>query len=301
MTKNNLFKAVISAVLAVCVITAVFAGCKTTGDKENDKVDNSSPSAITGEINVISREEGSGTRDAFTELMDIVDENDVDNTAETAEITGSTSVMITTVKGNPRAIGYISLGSLSQDVKAVSLDGISPSVEAVKDGSYKLQRPFVIAYKDGKLSDVSQDFVSFIMSKTGQAIIEEEGYISVDAEADYKASNLSGTVTISGSTSVAPVMEVLADKYKELNPNVQIEIQQPGSGAGIEAAMQDTVEIAMSSRALKDDEAKALTPVQIALDGIAVIVNNENSIDNLTSQQIKSIFTGETTSWEEIK
>lgn len=301
MTKNNLFKAVISAVLAVCVISAVFAGCKTAGDKENDKVDNSNFSAITGEINVISREEGSGTRDAFTELMGIVDENDVDNTAETAEITGSTSVMITTVKGNPRAIGYISLGSLSQDVKAVSLDGISPSVEAVKDGSYKLQRPFVIAYKDGKLSEVSQDFVSFIMSKTGQAIIEEEGYISADAEADYKPSNLSGTVTISGSTSVAPVIEVIADKYKELNPNVQIEIQQPGSGAGIEAAMQDTVEIAMSSRALKDDEAKALTPVQIALDGIAVIVNNDNSIENLTSQQIKSIFTGETTSWEEVK
>lgn len=301
MTKNNLFKAVISAALAVCVIAAVFVGCKSANDNAKDDTSSSSPSAVTGEINVISREEGSGTRDAFTELMGIIDENDVDNTAETAEITGSTSVMITTVKGNPKAIGYISLGSLSQDVKAVSLDGISPSVDAVKDGSYKLQRPFVIAYKDGKLSDVSQDFVSFIMSKTGQAIIEEEGYISADAEADYKASNLSGTVTISGSTSVAPVMEVLADKYKELNPNVQIEIQQPGSGAGIEAAMQDTVEIAMSSRALKDDEAKSLTPVQIALDGIAVIVNNDNSIENLTSQQIKSIFTGETASWEEVK
>lgn len=301
MTRNNLFKAVISAMLAVCVISTVFVGCKTANDNEKDKSGNSSPSAITGEINVISREEGSGTRDAFTELMGIVDENDVDNTVETAEITSSTSVMITTVKGNPRAIGYISLGSLSEDVKAVSLDGTVPSVETVKDGSYKLQRPFVIAYKDGKLSDVSQDFVSFIMSKTGQTIIEEEGYIGVDAEADYKASNLSGTVTISGSTSVAPVMEVLADKYKELNPNVQIEIQQPGSGAGIEAAIQDTVEIAMSSRELKDDESKTLTPVQIALDGIAVIVNNENSIDNLTTQQIKSIFTGETASWEEIK
>lgn len=297
MTKNKIFKAAISAVLTVSVLTAAFAGCKAASDKSKD---DASSNAITGEISIVSREEGSGTRDAFTELMGIIDENDNDNTALSAEVTSSTSVMMTTVKGNKRAIGYVSLGSLSGDVKAVSLNGIEPTAETVKDGSYMLQRPFIIAYKDGKLSDAAQDFISYIMSRDGQAIIEEEGYISVGSDSDYSSSDISGTVTISGSTSVAPVIEVLADKYKELNPDVKLEIQQPGSGAGIEAAIQDTAEIAMSSRELKEEETKTLTPVQIALDGIAVIVNKSNSIDNLTSKQVKSIFTGETTLWEDV-
>lgn len=303
---NKTIKAVLSATIVICIITAIFAGCKIASDKDSTTTtaqsgETTAPASMTGAITVISREEGSGTRDAFTELMGIIDENDVDNTTASAEITSSTSVMMTTVEGNAKSIGYVSLGSLSDTVKAVSLDGVAPSVDTVKDGSYALQRPFVIAYKDGKLSEIAQDYVNFIMSKQGQAIIEEEGYISVGSETSYEASGMSGTVTLSGSTSVAPVMEVLADEYKKLNPDAVIEIQQPGSGAGIESAISDAVEIAMSSRDLKDDEAKTLTPVKIALDGIAVIVNKENSTDNLTKDQINAIFTGTTTSWEDVK
>lgn len=301
MTKEKLFKVVLSSALAVCIITAIFTGCKIAKDKSEDKNAGEISTSMTGNIAVISREDGSGTRDAFTELMEIVDENGNDITTQSAEITSSTAVMTATVKGNPKAIGYISLGSLTDDVKAVGIDGVKPSTDTVKDGSYVLQRPFIVAYKDDKISDVSKDFISFIMSKEGQEIISGEGYISVGSDVSYESKSLSGTVTISGSTSVAPVMNVLADKYKELNPNVKIEIQEPGSSAGIESAVQDAVEIAMSSRELKDDESASLTPVTIAKDGIAVIVNNENSTDNLTSQQIKSIFTGEATSWEEVK
>ncbi len=295
MTERKLlFKSVAAAVLIAFIMSAIFIGCASSGDDE------SADSAVTGTVFVISREDGSGTRDAFTELMGITDEDGNDNTVDSAEITSSTSVMMTTVMGNTRAIGYISLGSLSDDVKAVSIDGVEASADTVKDGSYSLQRPFIVAYKEEKLSDLAADFVSFIMSTDGQSIIDEDGYISVGSDYDYTPSGLTGTVTLSGSTSVAPVMNVLADEYKKLNSGVTIEIQEPGSSAGIESALSDAVDIAMSSRELEDDESETLTAVQIALDGIAVIVNNDNPIDNLTASQIKSIFTGEITRWEDV-
>ena len=255
---------------------------------------------VSGQITVISREEGSGTRDAFVELMGVTDENGNDITVDSAELTNSTSVVMSTVKGNKNAIGYISLGSLSSDVKAVGLDGVAPSTVTVKDGSYKLQRPFKIAYIDTKLTDIDKDFISFITSKQGEAIISKEGYISPEATQDYTKSGKKGTITIAGSTSVAPVMNVLADEYKKLNPDVKIEIQESGSSAGIESAMQGAVEIAMSSRELKDDESKTLKSQTIALDGIAVIVNSSNSLDTLTSKQVKNIFEGNVSTWEEV-
>lgn len=255
---------------------------------------------MSGQITVISREEGSGTRDAFVELMGVTDENGNDITADSAELTNSTSVVMSTVKGNKNAIGYVSLGSLSSDVKAVGLDGVAPSTATVKDGSYKLQRPFKIAYVDTKLTDIDKDFISFITSKQGEAIISKEGYISTEAKEDYTKSGKKGTITIAGSTSVAPVMNVLADEYKKLNPDVKIEIQESGSSAGIESAMQGAVEIAMSSRELKDDESKTLKSQTIALDGIAVIVNSSNSLDTLTSKQVKNIFEGNVSTWEEV-
>ena len=264
----------------------------------------SAVSAATGTINVCSREDGSGTRGAFVELFGIQEEVDgekIDMTTLDAIITNSTSVMMTTVAGNPTAIGYVSLGSLSDDVKAVSVDGIEPTVDNIKSGDYKIARPFNIAYKDGQLSEVAQDFEKFILSTEGQQIIEEEGYISVAGVESYTASNLSGKVTLAGSTSVSPVMEVLADKYKELNPNVTIEIQQSGSSAGISSAIEGVCDLGMSSRDLKDSEAAELKCVQIAMDGIVVIVNNENTITNLTSDQIKAIFTGEILDWAELQ
>lgn len=290
MTKET-GKKVLAVIGAAAIIGTVLAGCSAaSGEKEKDNAS----------ITVISREEGSGTRDAFVELMGIVDENDNDITIQTAEITNSTSVMTSTVAGNKSAIGYVSLGSLSEEVKALQLDGVEPSTQAVKSGEYKLQRPFNIAYINGSLSDTAKDFVSYIMSTDGAKIIDGEGYISTDTQTTYKASGKKGTVTLAGSTSVAPLMNVLADQYKALNPDVKIEIQESGSSAGIQSAIEGAVDIAMSSRDLKDDEAKTLQATQIALDGIAVIANKENSATNITSQQVKQVYTGEITSWSEI-
>lgn len=292
-------KAIVSVISVICVIAVavgVFAGCSS---KKSDS--NTSNSAQKGAITVISREEGSGTRDAFTELMGITDDSGNDATAQSAEITNSTSVMMSTVQGNKNAIGYVSLGSLSDSVKALKLDGAEASVETIKNGTYKLQRPFNIAYIDGSLSKEARDFIKFITSKEGEAIITKEGYIGIDATESYTASKMSGTVTLAGSTSVAPVMNVLADEYKKLNPGMKIEIQESGSSAGIESAMQGAVNIAMSSRELKNNEAAKLKSQKIALDGIAVIVNKENKLDNITSEQVKDIFLGNTTTWDAIK
>ena len=258
-------------------------------------------SAMSGTINVISREEGSGTRGAFVELMGVVDADDKDVTVDTAEITSSTSVMMTTVAGNPQAIGYSSLGSLNDQVKAIQVDGVDATVENVKAGTYSVSRPFNLLTKDG-LSDAAQDFVNFILSKEGQAVIADNDYITVDDNAaSYTASGVSGEITMEGSTSVAPVMEKLQEAYKALNPDVTFNMQQNGSGAGIETATAGTVDIGMSSRDLKDEEkVDGLTCTKIALDGIAVIVNNENPTTNLTTEQIGKIFKGEVTDWSEL-
>ena len=300
--KSMTKKITATALFGVLAVSA-FAGCGSANSSSNGLSDTGSDAAkfdASKTISVVTREEGSGTRDAFVELMGVTDENGNDITADSAELTNSTSVVMSTVKGNKNAIGYVSLGSLSSDVKAVGLDGVAPSTATVKDGSYKLQRPFKIAYVDTKLTDIDKDFISFITSKQGEAIISKEGYISTEAKEDYTKSGKKGTITIAGSTSVAPVMNVLADEYKKLNPDVKIEIQESGSSAGIESAMQGAVEIAMSSRELKDDESKTLKSQTIALDGIAVIVNSSNSLDTLTSKQVKNIFEGNVSTWEEV-
>lgn len=295
MTRKNIIISVISVICLIGVISLAMYGCTSKKENKNDR------STFSGQINVISREEGSGTRDAFVEIMGITDENGDDATSDMAELTNSTSVMMSTVKGNKNSIGYVSLGSLSSDVKAVKLDSVAPSTATVKDGSYKLQRPFKIAYIEANLTDLDKDFISFITSSQGEKIIGEEGYIAEASSLDYTASSLKGTITIAGSTSVAPVMNVLADEYKKLNPDVKIEIQESGSSAGIESAIGGAVEIAMSSRELKDDEAKTLKSQTIALDGIAVIVNSQNPADNLTSAQVKDIFSSNITDWSEVE
>ncbi|HHU22296.1 MAG TPA: phosphate ABC transporter substrate-binding protein [Clostridiales bacterium] len=277
-------KRIIGINLAVVLILTTLLGC---GRKEN-----------TG-ITVISREEGSGTRSAFAELMGILSDG-TDNTTQTAEITNSTSVMIATVEGNVNAIGYISLGSMNDSVKAVKVDGVEATAENIKNGSYPAARPFIVASKDN-LSRETRDFVDFILSTEGQKIIEEAGYISAAESGGYNGGGMRGRITLAGSTSVAPVMEVLAEAYRELNPDVEIEIQQTGSSAGMISAIEGVCDLGMASRRLKDSETEAgLTPIVIAMDGIAVIVNRKNSVDSLTGQQIKKIFTGEITDWSEI-
>ena len=277
-------KKVIGLILVFVMSFTALVGCGNGGD-------DSGSDAKGGEITVISREEGSGTRDGFTELMGIkVD--DKDNTTANAEISSSTSVVMSTVAGNVNAIGYISLGSLNDTVKAIKVDGVEATVENIKAGDYPIVRPFNVV-TGSELSDLAKDFITFIMSK--------EGYISnVDNPAEYVQQNgLTGRIVLAGSTSVAPVMEVLADAYKEMYSGVEIEIQQTGSGAGITSTIEGACDIGMASRDLKDEEtAKGVEQTQIALDGIAVIVNTENSVDDLSTEQIRSIFTGETTTWE---
>ena len=249
-------------------------------------------------ISVITREEGSGTRGAFVELLGIVDGDGNDNIVKTAEATNSTSVMMTTVAGNKNAIGYVSLGSLSSDVKAIKVDGAEPTVANIEAGTYKVARPFNLVYNDDKLSDVAADFVKFIMSSEGQAIVTKKGYISVKTSDSYKSSGLTGTVVLDGSTSVGPLMDAIADEYKKLNPDVKVQIQQTGSSAGINSAIEGVCDIGMSSRELKSSESAKIKAHKMATDGIAVIVNNSNTVDGLTSEQIRSIFLGETTSWD---
>ena len=281
--------------LAMCVIMALTA---FTGCGNSDSGSGASGAAIT----VISREDGSGTRGAFTELMGIM-VDDVDNTTASAEISQSTSVVMTTVAGNKNAIGYVSLGSLNDSVKAVKVDGVEATVENIKAGNYAVSRPFLVVTND-KLTDISKDFISFVLSKQGQEIISEEGYITIDdSAAEYEIKDgIEGKIVLAGSTSVSPVMQKLADAYKALYSGVTLEIQQTGSGAGITSTIEGACDIGMSSRELKDEElAEGIEGTTIAMDGIAVVVNNENTVDDLTSEQIRQIFTGEVTDWAEVQ
>lgn len=277
--------------LGLCAMMAVTTFVSCGGSKSSE--------GVSGDITVVSREEGSGTRGAFVELMGVMDDKENDITVQSAEVTNSTSVMMQTVAGNDAAIGYVSLGSLSDDVKALKVDGVEPTAENVKDGKYKVARPFNLVTKEG-VSDLAKDFQKYIMSEEGQATVEEEGYIREDNVEAYTPSGLTGKITLAGSTSVAPVMEVLAENYKKLNKGVEIEIQQTGSGAGIESAIAGTCDIGMASRAIKDDEkSQGLTVSEIALDGIAVIVNNNNAVEDLATEVISKIFKGEVTTWED--
>lgn len=300
-----------SIVLAVMLVMAAFTACGSQPAAESQApASESAPAAEeqptsafdpTSEVGVISREDGSGTRGAFIELFGVEQKNEagekIDCTTQNAVITNSTSVMMTTVAGDLYSIGYISLGSLNDTVKALEIDGAAASVENIKAGSYKIARPFNIATKEG-LSEAAQDFINFIMSADGQKVIEDNGYISVsDAEA-YTGSVAEGKIVVSGSSSVTPVMEKLKEAYIALNPNVTIEVQQSDSSTGMTDAIDGISDIGMASRDLKDSEIeKGLTPTVIAMDGIAVIVNNDNPVTGLTSEQVMNIFTGETTDW----
>jgi phosphate transport system substrate-binding protein len=255
-------------------------------------------------IAVISREDGSGTRGAFIELFGVEQKNDagekVDYTTDKAEITSSTAVMITTVQGNKNAIGYISLGSLDDSkVKALKIDGAEASVENIKNGTYKVSRPFNIATK-GEPTGLAKDFIDFILSAQGQEVVEDAGYISQGNTGAFSGELPEGSITVGGSSSVTPVMEKLKEAYLALNTAAKIEVQQTDSTSGMSAAIEGICEIGMASRELKDSELAELTPITIAIDGIAVIVNLENTVDSLSSEQVKSIFTGETLNWSEL-
>ena len=285
------------AAIFMCAALAVGALSGCSSNENSSTADNSTAG---NPISVVTREDGSGTRGAFVELFGIEDADGNDAITQSAEISNSTSVVMTTVAGNPDAIGYISLGSLDNTVKALEIDGVAATVDNINNGTYKVYRPFNIATKEG-LSETAQDFVNFIMSEQGQAIVAEEGYISVENSGSYTPSGKTGTVTVSGSSSVTPVMQVLKEEYEALNPDVTIELQQSYSTTGVNDAIAGTSDIGMASRALKDSELEqGVVGTVIANDGIAVIVNNESTVTGLTSEQVKGIYMGELTNWSEV-
>lgn len=302
--KSMTKKITATALFGVLAVSA-FAGCGSANSSSNGLSDTGSDAAkfdTSKTISVVTREEGSGTRDAFTELTGVLvknGDNKTDNTTTSAVTINSTEAVITNVKDNEAAIGYISLGSLNDTVKALKIGGVEATADNVKSGDYAVSRPFNIAYK-GELSDVAQDFVDYIMSSDGQKIVSDNGYVTVSENAAYSGKKPSGKISVAGSSSVSPVMEKLAEAYQKVNTNAKVEIQTSDSSAGMQSAMGGTCDIGMASRDLKDEEKSALKVETIAKDGIAVIVNNANTCDDLTLDQVKSIYTGETTVWSDI-
>lgn len=302
MRKSKLMKHAAVLMSIVCMAGAV-AGCGSKKTEESGS--GAADTSLNKEITVVSREDGSGTRGAFIELFGIEEKdasgNKVDNTTDEATISSSTEVMMTTVAGNDAAIGYTSLGSLNSNVKALKVDGAEATVENVKSGAYKVSRPFNIATKE-TVSEVTQDFINYILSAEGQKVIEDKGYISEGNTGAFKSNGATGKVVVTGSSSVTPVMEKLAEAYQKVNTGATIEVSQTDSSSGMTAAADGSCDIGMASRELKDSEtAKGIKGTKIAIDGIAVIVNNENSLTNITSEQVKSIFTGKTTNWSDVK
>lgn len=290
-------------ILVVCGLSALMmlgiVGCGNNNQKADAK---------DSKIIVVSREDGSGTRGAFIELFGIEQKNDqgkkIDMTTDNASITNSTAVMMTTIAGSKDAIGYISLGSLNDTVKGVKIDGVEANTANVKNGSYKISRPFNIVLKkdNPKANAAADDFVKYIMSKEGQAVINKAGYIGSDKAADYIAANVKGKVVVAGSSSVTPVMEKLKEAYVKKNANVNIEVQQSDSTTGVKAALSGICDIGMASRGLKQSEIeKGAKSVVIAQDGIAVIINKDNKRDSLSKAQVANIFMGKVKTWNEIK
>lgn len=307
--KKNVLCILITGILAAGMLAgcgnsadAATSGSAGTTNQEAETTDDFNREEL---INVVSREDGSGTRGAFIELFGIeekdADGNKIDHTTEEAIITNSTDVMLTTVSGDEYAIGYVSLGSLNDSVKAVSIDGTEAAVDNIKNGSYTIARPFQIA-TNGKTSDAAQDFIQFILSAEGQKVISDNGYITMDdAAAAFQTTGVSGKIVIAGSSSVSPVMEKLKEAYMAINTAAEIEIQESDSTTGMTAALEGTCDIGMASRELKESEIEGgLTATQIAMDGIAVVVSNDNPTDELSKDEVKSIFTGDAATWEEL-
>ena len=292
-------KKFIAVLAAASMVAAMAAGCgsnedtSANGDAATEEGGESGSWDAANMITAVTREEGSGTRGAFTELFGVVDEEDNDMITLDAQTTNSTSVMMTTVSENEYAIGYISLGSLDDSlVKAVKIDGVDATAENIENGTYKVSRPFNVAVKPDSDNAVAKDFMAFIMSTEGQAVVADEGYIPVAEVEAYAGETPEGSCVVGGSSSVSPLMEKLIEAYAEVNPNASIELQTSDSTTGMTSAIEGSYDIGMASRELKDEEAAELEGTVIATDGIAVIVNKNNPTDDLTSDQVKNIYLG---------
>ncbi|MEG1384235.1 MAG: substrate-binding domain-containing protein [Oscillospiraceae bacterium] len=297
-------KRITGIVLALALTVAMLASCSTAGADNGGNTQGTEEFDHSHSINVLSREDGSGTRGAFIELFGIQQKDaqgkKIDNTTEDADITNSTAVMMTSVQGDEYSIGYISLGSLGDTVKPLKIDGEEASTENIKSGAYKISRPFNIATKDG-LSDAAQDFINYIMSSDGQTVVEDSGYISVGNGEAYKSNGAKGKVVVAGSSSVTPVMEKLKEAFAKINAEIEIELQTSDSTTGMNSAIDGVCDIGMASRELQDSEIqKGLNATAIAIDGIAVIVNKECPFNGLSKDQVMQIFTGNITAWSEL-
>ena len=278
-------------------LSLLLAACGS-GDESADSDSGSDAGSGSEEIHVITREDGSGTRGAFVEIAGIEDDNGDDIITQAATVQNGTSAVMQGVAGDELAIGYISLGSLDDSVKGIEVDGAAPTAEAIEAGDYQVARNFNVTY-GSELSGAAADFYDFFFSAQAQDIAEEQGYVKVATDAlEYEPAGLDGTISVVGSTSVEPLMAAFAEAYAELNPDVQIDITAPGSGAGITAAIDGSADIGMTSRELDDEEASQVAGVDaIAVDGIAVIVNNENPVEGLTLDEVQQIYLGDLTSW----
>lgn len=302
-------KKIAAAVMMVSMVAVTAVGCGSSNGTDTKGADANQSDATsdwdeTSDVTIVSREDGSGTRGAFIELFGIEEKQDdgtkVDMTTTDAQITNNTSVMLITVADNEYAIGYVSLGSLNDSVKALKIDGVEATAENIENGSYKVSRPFNIAVKKDLNNKVAKDFMSFIMSTEGQKVVADEKYIAVADVKDYAGTKPSGSCVVGGSSSVSPLMEKLIEAYKAVNPNASIELQTSDSTTGMTSTIEGSYDIGMASRELKDEEAAELEPTVIATDGIAVVVNNANPLDELSADQVKDIYVGNVSTWDEI-
>lgn len=302
-------KKIAAAVMMVSMVAVTAVGCGSSNGTDTKGADENQSDATsdwdeTSDVTIVSREDGSGTRGAFIELFGIEEKQDdgtkVDMTTTDAQITNNTSVMLTTVADNEYAIGYVSLGSLNDSVKALKIDGAEATAENIENGSYKVSRPFNIAVKKDLNNKVAKDFMSFIMSTEGQKVVADEKYIAVADVKDYAGTKPSGSCVVGGSSSVSPLMEKLIEAYKAVNPNASIELQTSDSTTGMTSTIEGSYDIGMASRELKEEEAAELEPTVIATDGIAVVVNNANPLDELSADQVKDIYVGNVSTWDEI-
>lgn len=302
-------KKIAAAVMMVSMVAVTAVGCGSSNGTDTKGADANQSDATsdwdeTSDVTIVSREDGSGTRGAFIELFGIEEKQDdgtkVDMTITDAQITNNTSVMLTTVADNEYAIGYVSLGSLNDSVKALKIDGAEATAENIENGSYKVSRPFNIAVKKDLNNKVAKDFMSFIMSTEGQKVVADEKYIAVADVKDYAGTKPSGSCVVGGSSSVSPLMEKLIEAYKAVNPNASIELQTSDSTTGMTSTIEGSYDIGMASRELKEEEAAELEPTVIATDGIAVVVNNANPLDELSADQVKDIYVGNVSTWDEI-
>lgn len=302
-------KKIAAAVMMVSMVAVTAVGCGSSNGTDTKGADANQSDATsdwdeTSDVTIVSREDGSGTRGAFIKLFGIEEKQDdgtkVDMTTTDAQITNNTSVMLTTVADNEYAIGYVSLGSLNDSVKALKIDGAEATAENIENGSYKVSRPFNIAVKKDLNNKVAKDFMSFIMSTEGQKVVADEKYIAVADVKDYAGTKPSGSCVVGGSSSVSPLMEKLIEAYKAVNPNASIELQTSDSTTGMTSTIEGSYDIGMASRELKEEEAAELEPTVIATDGIAVVVNNANPLDELSADQVKDIYVGNVSTWDEI-